>query len=150
MFERIVVGVNPTESAQLAAEKAQGLAEALGAELHLVCAFTAGASSALSSSLEGAVPSSGPHRATTPGGGVAREHAESFLARLARASEVTTETHALPGDAAEAILRVCKEKHADLVVVGNKGMRGARRVLGSVPNTVSHQAPCAVLIVHTV
>jgi nucleotide-binding universal stress UspA family protein len=38
---------------------------------------------------------------------------------------------------------------ADLVVVGNKGMQGGRRFLGSVPNTVSHHAPCSVLIVDT-
>jgi nucleotide-binding universal stress UspA family protein len=38
---------------------------------------------------------------------------------------------------------------ADLVIVGNKGMRGARRVLGSVPNSIAHKAPCAVLIVDT-
>jgi len=41
-------------------------------------------------------------------------------------------------------------RRLDLVVVGNKGMAGARRVLGSVPNTVSHAARCDVLIVHTV
>jgi len=39
---------------------------------------------------------------------------------------------------------------ADLIVVGNKGMRGARRVLGSVPNSIAHSAPCSVLIVDTV
>ncbi len=38
---------------------------------------------------------------------------------------------------------------ADLIVVGNKGMQGGRRLLGSVPNTVSHKAPCSVLIVDT-
>ena len=38
---------------------------------------------------------------------------------------------------------------ADLIVVGNKGMHGTHRVLGSVPNSVAHQAPCAVLIVAT-
>jgi nucleotide-binding universal stress UspA family protein len=38
---------------------------------------------------------------------------------------------------------------ADLVVVGNKGMSGVRRVLGSVPNTVAHEAPCSVLIAQT-
>jgi nucleotide-binding universal stress UspA family protein len=35
-------------------------------------------------------------------------------------------------------------------VVGNRGMRGAaRRVLGSVPNTIAHGAPCSVLIADT-
>ena len=57
--------------------------------------------------------------------------------------------HAIPGDATAAILRVAQEVNADLIVVGNKGMKGKGRVLGSVPNTVSHKAPCSVLIVNT-
>ena len=54
------------------------------------------------------------------------------------------------GDAADAILDVAEEQAADLIVVGNKGMTGAKRfLLGSVPNKVSHHAPCSVLIVRT-
>lgn len=54
------------------------------------------------------------------------------------------------GNAADAILDVAEEEHADLIVVGNKGMAGARRfLLGSVPNKISHHAPCSVLIVRT-
>ena len=41
------------------------------------------------------------------------------------------------------------EVEADLIVVGNKGMTGVRRVLGSVPNSVAHSAPCSVLIAFT-
>jgi nucleotide-binding universal stress UspA family protein len=45
---------------------------------------------------------------------------------------------------------VAEETGADLIVVGNKGMTGAERfLLGSVPNKVSHHAPCSVLIVRT-
>ena len=58
-------------------------------------------------------------------------------------------THALPGDPAKALLTVANEVGADLIVVGNKGMRGAGRILGSVPNAVAHKAPCSVLIVNT-
>ena len=54
------------------------------------------------------------------------------------------------GDAAEAIVRVADQIGADLIVVGNKGMKGVRRVLGSVPNSVAHHANCSVLIVDTV
>jgi nucleotide-binding universal stress UspA family protein len=60
------------------------------------------------------------------------------------------ETFARQGDAADAILDVAEEQGCDLVVVGNKGRTGAKRfLLGSVPNTVSHHAPCSVLIVRT-
>ena len=60
------------------------------------------------------------------------------------------QTHAREGDPADAILDVAEEVKADLIVVGNKGMTGARRfLLGSVPNKVSHHAPCSVIIVRT-
>ena len=62
--------------------------------------------------------------------------------------EVTT--HAREGDPADAILDVAEEMKADVIVVGNKGMTGARRfLLGSVPNKISHHAPCGVYIVRT-
>ena len=58
--------------------------------------------------------------------------------------------HARQGDPADAILDVAEERGADLIVVGNKGMTGAKRfLLGSVPNKVSHHAPCSVLIIRT-
>jgi nucleotide-binding universal stress UspA family protein len=57
--------------------------------------------------------------------------------------------HAVEGDPAEAIIKTAEKVHADLIVVGNRGMRGVRRALGSVPNTVAHGAPCSVAIIDT-
>jgi nucleotide-binding universal stress UspA family protein len=51
------------------------------------------------------------------------------------------------GDPAEVLIRLAGECEADLLVIGNRGMR--RRVLGSVPNTVTHKAPCSVYVVKT-
>ncbi|HYY06277.1 MAG TPA: universal stress protein, partial [Candidatus Limnocylindria bacterium] len=63
---------------------------------------------------------------------------------------VSVSTHAREGDPADALLDVAEETKADLLVVGNKGMTGAKRfLLGSVPNKVSHHAPCSVFIVRT-
>ena len=63
---------------------------------------------------------------------------------------VEISVHARQGDPADAIIDVAEEVGADLIVVGNKGMTGARRfLLGSVPNKISHHAPCAVLIIRT-
>jgi nucleotide-binding universal stress UspA family protein len=60
------------------------------------------------------------------------------------------QTFAREGDPADAILDVAEERGSDLIVVGNKGMTGAKRfLLGSVPNKVSHHAPCSVLIIRT-
>jgi nucleotide-binding universal stress UspA family protein len=63
---------------------------------------------------------------------------------------IEAEYHPAAGDAAEAIVRVADQVGADLIVVGNRGMKGVRRVLGSVPNSVAHKANCSVLIVDTV
>jgi nucleotide-binding universal stress UspA family protein len=78
-----------------------------------------------------------------------RVDAERAMAAMVSAGIVNCTTHALPGDPARAILQVANEVGADLIVVGNKGMKGAGRVLGSVPNEVAHRAPCSVLIVKT-
>ena len=51
------------------------------------------------------------------------------------------------GDPAEVIVRLAEECGADLLVIGNRGMQ--RRVLGSVPNTITHRAPCSVLVAKT-
>jgi nucleotide-binding universal stress UspA family protein len=51
------------------------------------------------------------------------------------------------GDPAEVIVGLAGECAADLLVVGNRGMK--RRLLGSVPNTVTHRAPCSVMVVKT-
>jgi nucleotide-binding universal stress UspA family protein len=59
------------------------------------------------------------------------------------------ETYCVGQAAASAILDIAQSQDADLIVVGNRGMTGARRVLGSVPNSVAHGARCAVLIVPT-
>jgi nucleotide-binding universal stress UspA family protein len=51
------------------------------------------------------------------------------------------------GDPAEVLIRLAEECDADLLVIGNRGMH--RRVLGSVPNAVTHKAPCSVYVVKT-
>jgi nucleotide-binding universal stress UspA family protein len=63
----------------------------------------------------------------------------------ARGLEVTSE--AREGDPADVLCDIAEQHNADVLVVGNKGMQ--RRVLGSVPNSVSHKAPCSVIIVKT-
>jgi predicted unusual protein kinase regulating ubiquinone biosynthesis (AarF/ABC1/UbiB family)/nucleotide-binding universal stress UspA family protein len=85
-------------------------------------------------------------------GAAGAEGAEGQLAALTR--EVSGERgRALvvyDSDPAEAIVRTCETEDADLVVVGNVGMRDRTEfLLGSVPNRVSHNARCSVVIVNT-
>jgi nucleotide-binding universal stress UspA family protein len=82
-----------------------------------------------------------------------REDVEATLSDACERIEeagVKVTPYAREGDPADAILDVAEERSADLIVVGNKGMTGAKRfLLGSVPNKVSHHAPCSVLIIRT-
>jgi nucleotide-binding universal stress UspA family protein len=65
----------------------------------------------------------------------------------ARARGLEVASEAREGDPADVLCDIAEQHNADLLVVGNKGMQ--RRVLGSVPNSVSHKAPCSVIIVKT-
>jgi nucleotide-binding universal stress UspA family protein len=56
-------------------------------------------------------------------------------------------SEAREGDPAKILVELAASNDADILVIGNKGMQ--RKVLGSVPNSVSHNAPCSVLIVKT-
>jgi nucleotide-binding universal stress UspA family protein len=56
-------------------------------------------------------------------------------------------SEAREGDPAGILVELAASNDADILVIGNKGMQ--RKVLGSVPNSVSHNAPCSVLIVKT-
>ncbi len=68
-------------------------------------------------------------------------------AERARGRGIETITEAREGEPADVLCEIAEAHGADLLVVGNKGMQ--RRVLGSVPNSVSHKAPCSVVIVKT-
>ena len=56
-------------------------------------------------------------------------------------------SEAKEGEASKVLVELASKHGADLLVIGNKGM--SRKVLGSVPNTVSHKADCSVVIVKT-
>lgn len=72
------------------------------------------------------------------------------VAQLHAAGGVELDLRQLAGDPADALLGLAEAEQIDAIVVGNKGMTGAQRfLLGSVPNKISHQAHCDVLIVNT-
>jgi nucleotide-binding universal stress UspA family protein len=84
--------------------------------------------------------------------GSARQAAEEVVDRASarlRQRGIDVATHVCQGEPAEVLITVADGEHAQMIVVGNRGMSGARRVLGSVPNRVSHHAKCGVLIVPT-
>ena len=137
MFDTVVVGADASDTAAEAVRQAIGLVKLTGGRLHIVSAYRPQHLSA-----------SGPEELDLATGDLANSVLEDHASR-ARAAGVTAETHARSGAAAEAIVDVAEEINADLIMVGNKGMAGVGRVLGSVPNSVAHRAPCSVLIVQT-
>jgi nucleotide-binding universal stress UspA family protein len=146
MFDRIVVGTDGSETAAEAVRQATELAKATGSKLDVVSAFEPVSQERLREE-SGEVPGDVAF-AVGP-----REDVNVVLeasAGPARDAGVDVNTHAREGDPADAILDVAEETHAGLIVVGNKGMTGAKRfLLGSVPNKISHHAPCGVYIVRT-
>jgi nucleotide-binding universal stress UspA family protein len=138
MYSAIVVGTNGTETAAKAVAHAAALAQANQASLHIVASLPP--KTVAAGAVAGVIIDS-------------REDVEAILAEAAAGVEhegLTVKTHALQMEPAQAIVDVAKQVDADLVVVGDKGMKGAKRfVLGSVPNSVAHSAPCTVLIVKT-
>jgi nucleotide-binding universal stress UspA family protein len=84
--------------------------------------------------------------------GSARQAAEEIVDRTSarlRERGLQVAGHVCQGEPAEVLMAVADGEHAQMIVVGNRGMAGARRLLGSVPNHVSHHAKCGVLIVPT-
>ena len=143
MFKSIVVGTNGTETADIALTRAIELARLTGATLHVVSAYEPAPARVGGSQ----TPAEAGEWAITP-----HFKVDAVLDRatdVAKADGVKIEAHGPKGDAASAILAVAEGNDADLIVLGSKGMQGARRVLGSVPNKVSHKAPCDLLIVQT-
>jgi nucleotide-binding universal stress UspA family protein len=146
MFSRIVVGTDGSDTAKVAVEQATDLAKKVGARLDLVSAYEPVPASRLREERQ-EVPSDIAHTVSPS------EDVEALLSETAAGVQkdgIEVATFARQGDPADAILDVAEEQKADLIIVGNKGMTGAKRfLLGSVPNKVSHHAPCSVLIVRT-
>ena len=146
MIGSIVVGTDGSDTAKEAVRQATDLAKALGASLHLVSAYEPIGEGRLREERQ-EVPDDLQWMVNP------REDVDATLqeaAETAKEAGVDVETFARQGDPADAILDVAEEQKADLIIVGNKGMTGAKRfLLGSVPNKVSHHAPCSVLIIRT-
>jgi nucleotide-binding universal stress UspA family protein len=147
VFGSIVVGTDGSDTATQAVRQAIELARAVGARIELVSAYEPVSDARLRE--DSIVVPKDLHWMINPRADVLATLEEA--AREIRAAGIDVEVFARQGDPADAILDVAEERGSDLIVVGNKGMTGAKRfLLGSVPNKVSHHAPCSVLIIRTV
>jgi nucleotide-binding universal stress UspA family protein len=150
MFTTILVGTDGSDGARKAVQEAAELAAVCpGATLHIVTVQKPMAANAVASA---ELATAAPIGAELEWESETRDHLEEMLAAVAAevgTDDLKVETHARFGTPAEVLCDMALHLEADLIVVGNRGMKGGRRFLGSVPNTVSHHAPCSVLIVDT-
>jgi nucleotide-binding universal stress UspA family protein len=143
MYESIVVGTDGSETSKRAVAEATRLAEVMKSTVHLVSAYEP---------LRGARIVGAPEAAAKVWAVRPDSQVQSIIEQASaavRMRDVDVKSHTLTGDPADALLEIAEREGADLIVVGNRGMHGVSRVLGSVPNKVSHRAQCHVLIVAT-
>ena len=133
--EPIVVGTDGTENAERAVDRAGAIARAFGESVHVVSAYS-----------DDKTPLVGAGRQSDRAH--AQQHVDRAQERLAKQG-VESEAHLSNREAGRALVAIADEQGAQMIVVGNRGMTGAKRVLGSVPNHVAHHAHCDVVIVHT-
>lgn len=131
----IVVGTDGTETAERAVDRAGEIALAFDATVHVVSAYSDDRTPLVGAGRQG-------DRAH------AQQHVDRARERLAKQG-VESEAHLSNQEAGRALVATADEQRAQMIVVGNRGMSGAKRVLGSVPNYVSHHADCDVVIVRT-
>ncbi len=143
MYTSIVVGTDGSETAAKAVTHAATLAALTGAHLHV--AMVAPRIPVLVAP-DMVVASNEWGEASEQSTRLGLEGAAAIAAEVG----AETTTHALSGDPSDALLSLCEAVDADLLVVGNRGMQGARRfLLGSVSSRCAHHAGCSVLIVQT-
>ncbi len=144
-YERVLVGVDGSETAARAADRSIELTARCGGRLHVVDVVplpTVGA----------AVGPAGAAAITAKVDDGDRAASEALRATTERAQErgIDTEMHLVHGEPASAIVSTATEVGADLIVVGNRGVDSSGRyILGGVPQSVLYNAPCDVLVVHT-
>lgn len=140
MFKTVVVGADDSQTARQAVLIAADVAQLAGGKLHIVTAYDP------KTLRPHDIPEEFRHSTwVNPA-----DQLLEGLSGIVRERGLEPVVHAATGNPAEAIVLVAEQVDADLIVVGNKGMKGVRRVLGSIPNTVAHSAPCSVLIADTI
>jgi nucleotide-binding universal stress UspA family protein len=143
MIQTIAVGTDGSETATIAVDFALDLAEKFGSHVVIASSYKPVSESRVRA--EQAEAPGDIQWSINPQEDVnATLRAVEAKARE-RGLEATSE--AREGDPADVLCEIAEQHNADLLVVGTRGME--RRVLGSVPNSVSHKSPCSVVIVKT-
>jgi nucleotide-binding universal stress UspA family protein len=143
MLETIAVGTDGSDTASKAVDFAMDLAEKYGARLVVASSYEPVSEDRLRR--EQAAAPQDIQWSINPSEDV--DATLRAVEETAKERGLKTTSEAREGDPADVLCDIAEDQKADLLVVGNKGMQ--RRILGSVPNSVSHKAPCSVVIVKT-
>jgi nucleotide-binding universal stress UspA family protein len=145
-YRNVIVGTDGSATAELAVRHAAELAKAFGARLTIVTAFTPEPEDEAKRLQE--APPDVRWAITDATSADERAREGRAIAREVGVEDVAVRVDS--GDPAMLLIDAADDTGGDVIVVGSKGMTGAKRfILGSVPNKVSHHAPCDVVIVHT-
>ena len=145
-YAHVVVGTDGSATATEAVRHAAGLAAAFAAKLTIVTAFAPDPERAARAQAEAPEEL----RWAVTDAAIASERAAAARKEAREAGAAEVDIHVEAGDPAEVVLGTAQLRGADVIVVGSKGMTSPTRFLvGSIPNKISHHAPCDVIIVHT-
>ena len=137
-MDRIMVGVDGTETSQEAAREAAALARSTGAVLHLVTATRRSGTQTVHGGGESWAVSDYDRAA---------DSLKAFAGTIRDGLEV--QCSVLDGDPAKAIVAEADRIGADLIVVGNRRVNGVSRVLGAVAIDILRHASCSVYVAKT-
>ena len=141
-YNKIVVGTDGSKSSLLAVERAAKIAAAFDATLIIGCAYYENQEQASKTLRQDSVTILGDEKAQANLAS-GKEHAEKF-------GVTKVETAVRPGTPVQALMSIVNDNHADLLIVGNRGVNSVRgRVFGSVPTELTHKSKVDVVVVNT-
>ncbi|MCH6196199.1 universal stress protein [Corynebacterium mastitidis] len=142
-YQKIVVGTDGSKSSMLAVERAAKIAAAFDATLIIGCAYYENKEEASQTLRQDSV--------TILGDDPAQKNLDAAAQFARETGAKNVETAIRRGTPVQALMEIVNENHADLLIVGNRGINSLTgRLLGSVPADVARQSDCDVMIVHTV
>lgn len=146
LYRTVLVGTDGSESSYRAVDRAAEVSGALDATLLLVTAYHPMTPREQKAAREELGHEAYKVAGAAPAEAVLNDAAE----RATKAGAKNVDMLAKEGDPVDVLAEVATERGVDLLVVGNRGLHSlAGRLLGSVPQNISHRSPCDVLIVHT-
>jgi nucleotide-binding universal stress UspA family protein len=145
-YRTVVVGTDGSETSLRAVDRAAALAAQAGATLVIACAYVPAAEKDIARDRD----ILGPEAYQVVGSAPADDSVRTAAERAAAAGATKVESVVVQGKPSSVLQQIVRDRAADLLVVGNRGLNGlAGRLLGSVPLDVARHAGVDVLIVHT-